>query len=514
MADFSMNVNYAKPQTSSLGDMVNMASGIQQFQQAQQMNPLALEKAQIENQVLRQKNDERVKLQEFTSNPENWQTNGRIDMDKINKVIPTIAPLTGSDVINSLSQLHKNQTEASKAKQELTQSQRTIIGNVDNALGMAGINDPQIVAKTYKGLIASNPDNPEMHRLLNARIDMLTNAKAGPHISKDLLLESASMLPTLEQRQLFGQKASMTPMGGRAYETVTSPQGITGEQPNVQFTGRSAEMSLNPAQREEVSGTDIYGNPITTVKGEFGNVIGQKSVPVIGQPQPPTAPIRFAPGESPETVKAMQAERLMAKDAAIAAAPALTNIQTVRKYLPLAATGANSEAIARLQSVVGNIGGSKPEELAAASRDIIEKSIADLALQKNQALGGKYVEDLKGAAQSLASAGRNPTAIAKSMDQLEPLIQHAQYYQQGLENAIAKNKGDVQIKRDFDNAMIKAYDPQALGAYNAYKSGGEPALNKYLNDLSPDKNKPLTPGQKANIFMKIQKYANLVNGEL
>ena len=63
MADFSMNVNYAKPQGSSLADMVNMASGIQNFQQAQQMNPLALEKAQIENQVLRQKNDERLRLQ-------------------------------------------------------------------------------------------------------------------------------------------------------------------------------------------------------------------------------------------------------------------------------------------------------------------------------------------------------------------------------------------------------------------------------------------------------------------
>ena len=514
MADLSMNVNYAKPQTTSLGDMVNMASGIQNYQQAQQLNPLALEKAQIENQVLRQKNDERVKLQEFTSNPDNWQTNGRIDMDKINAVIPKIAPLTGPEVINSLSGLHKSQTEASKAKQELTQSQRTIIGNVDNALGMAGVIDPKIVEQTYKGLIARNPDNPEMHRLLNSRIDMLKDAQPGEHIKKDLLLESASMLPTLEQRQLFGTKATMTPMGGRSYETLNTPQGITGEPANIQFTGRSAEMSLNPAQREEVTGTDIYGNPITTVKSEFGKVEGQKGVPVIGQPTPAPMPMRFAPGESPETVKSMQAERQIAKDSAVAAAPALTNIRTVRTYLPLAATGTNSEAVQKMQSVVGNFAGSKPEELAAAARDIIEKSIADLALQKNQALGGRFVEDLKGAAQSLSSAGRNPTAIAKSMDQLEPLIQHAQYYQQGLENAIAKNKGDVQIKRKFDNDMIKAYDPQALGAYNAYTQGGEPALNKYLQEISPDKKKPVPPGLKANIFIKMQRYVNLVNGDL
>jgi hypothetical protein len=58
MADFGFNTNLTPNiKQTSLGDMVNMASGIQNYQQAQQMNPLALQKAQIENQVLRQKND-------------------------------------------------------------------------------------------------------------------------------------------------------------------------------------------------------------------------------------------------------------------------------------------------------------------------------------------------------------------------------------------------------------------------------------------------------------------------
>ena len=530
MADFSMNVNYPKPQGSSLADMLGMASGIQNYQQAQQinplalqkaqqeveqarqMNPLALEKAQVENQVIRQKNDERVKLQEFTSNPDNWQTNGRIDMDKINSVIPKIAPLTGSDVINSLSGLHKSQTEAASAKQSLTQSQREIISNRAGLLGRLGVQDPKIVMGELNRLKEENPDNPELNRLVDAYSGPLSKAQPGKHIADDMVRLSQSMLSSAQQETL-SPKAGTLDTGGEIQPTVTQPF-IGGNQPAMRMTGTAIPKTIAPGLREEVSGTDIYGNPITTVKGQFGNVVGQKGVPVIGQPQQAPMPMRFAPGESPDTVKAMQAERLMAKDSAAEAAPALTNIQTVRKYLPLAATGANSEAIAKLQSVVGNVGGSKPEELAAASRDIIEKSIADLALQKNQALGGKYVEDLKGAAQSLASAGRNPTAIAKSMDQLEPLIQHAQYYQQGLENAIAKNKGDVQIKRQFDNDMIKAYDPQALGAYNAFKSGGKVGLDQYLIDLAPDKKKPLTPGQKANIFLKIQKYSNLVNGDL
>ncbi len=150
MADFSMNVNYAKPQATSLGDMLGMASGIQNFQQAQQLNPLALEKAQIENQVLKQKNDERLRLQEFTSNPANWQTNGRIDMDKINSAIPKIAPLTGADVITSLSGLHKSQTEAASAKQSLTQTERNIIAIIDALIAAmpvavkASVEKPQI----------------------------------------------------------------------------------------------------------------------------------------------------------------------------------------------------------------------------------------------------------------------------------------------------------------------------------------------------------------------------------
>jgi hypothetical protein len=56
MADFSMNVNYAKPQVTSLADMVNMAGGIQNYQQAQQMNPLALQRAQQEVEQAKQMN--------------------------------------------------------------------------------------------------------------------------------------------------------------------------------------------------------------------------------------------------------------------------------------------------------------------------------------------------------------------------------------------------------------------------------------------------------------------------
>ena len=50
MADlqFGKPVTYEAPKGMSLADMVNMASGVQQLRQAQQLNPLALQKAQLE----------------------------------------------------------------------------------------------------------------------------------------------------------------------------------------------------------------------------------------------------------------------------------------------------------------------------------------------------------------------------------------------------------------------------------------------------------------------------------
>ena len=336
MADFSMNVNYAKPQGSSLADMVNMASGIQNFQQAQHINPLALEKAQIENQVLRQKNDERLKLQEFTSNPDNWQTNGRIDMDKINKVIPRIAPLTGSDVISSLSGLHKSQTEADRAKQELTQSERTLIGNVDHSLGLMGVNDPKQVIKAYQGLIANNPDNAALHRMVNAKIDLLNKAQPGQHIVKDLLAESASLLSIPQQRAEFAQRVSLTPTGSELKETLTTPQGITGQAPSIRMTGASEPLTLPPGQQQIATEGNPYGLPV-----------GTAYIP----PSPATrqqAPM--VTGLAPQIASTLGANTTVANEdwqrtynEAKEAQPRIAIFQNIKKLAPEAFTGVGGE---------------------------------------------------------------------------------------------------------------------------------------------------------------------------
>ena len=254
--------------------------------------------------------------------------------------------------------------------------------------------------------------------------------------------------------------------------------------------------------QQVVGGQDVSGNPTVMSKEPNTGQITQQPLPIAGG-QP--ANMRIAPTESPTTIATMQEERTAAKDVASSAAPALSNINTVLKYLPLAQTGKGSEAIAGLQSAFGNLAGSTAEEKAAAARDIIQKNIADLGLQKNAALGGKFVKSLEGAQQSLADAGKNPTAIYKAMQQLKPLIEHGKNYQEGLENTITKY-GSIQVKRLYDNAMIDAFDPLAINLYDAYKNKNEKDFKELTFGLSEN--------EKIELGKKMNKYKKLLNGNL
>lgn len=254
--------------------------------------------------------------------------------------------------------------------------------------------------------------------------------------------------------------------------------------------------------QQTVQGQDISGNPTISERDPNTGQIVQKPLPVSG-----TSPInmRIAPTENAKTVENMQTQRTEAQDIASVASNALTNIDTVLKYLPLAATGKGGETIAGLQSVFGNLAGSTAEEKAAAARDIIQKNITDLGLQKNAALGGKYAASLNGAMESLANAGKNPTAIYKAMQQLKPLIEHSKNYSVGLENTINKY-GSVQVKRLYDSAMVNAFDPLAINLYDAYKSNNEKDFKELTAGLSESK--------KVELGQKMAKYNKLINGNL
>jgi len=523
MADFSMNVNYAKPQTSSLGDMINMASGIQNFQQAQQLNPLELEKKQIENQVLRQKNDERLKLQEFTSNPENWQTNGRIDMDKINKVIPTIAPLTGSEVINSLTSIHKSQSDATEARQNLNKQQRAQVADVKSALGFAGVSDPQQVIKAYEGFIKRSPNDPEIHKLLNAEIDLLKKAKAGDHITQDLLTEAGMALPQETQRTTFAQKPGLASIGGATAEILTTPQGISGQAPSAKFTGNVQPNVLGPSI-VEINGIKYYAQP-SKVQG------GQPTLTPVGAEGVtlPNAQQNNAP-QVQSQANAPQRKPVVVEDMPVpqGGIPQLNTFQQARlesgnaliKQSVEAANQAKEgeETSRQIKNYMSSAAGSAPGQFfrkagkwvaGDPNLEILSKNLADQQLRNMKLMGAKTDAadaDVKAASGNVDLTREGLQAIVDRTDASNTAVTA---FQKGLKRYTDQGLNGIVHADKFKEAWADNYDVRVFKAMNIMNSNMTPMQKKMEQQKLL---KGLTDAQLKDLQEKASNIERLQNG--
>jgi len=453
MADLSMNVNYAKPQGSTLGEMLGMASGIQNYQQAQQMNPLALEKAQIENQVLRQKNDERLKLQEFTSNPDNWQTNGRIDMDKLNSVIPKIAPLTGSDVISSFSGLHKSQTDATKAKNAMTQDMRQIVGGRLGILGRMGIDDPKTIIGELDRLKKENPDSREVHDLIEAYKYPLSQASRGPNVVKDLIAQEQSLLSPAQKESSLTPSISTTAQG----QTILTQPSVAGSAPTATI-GVAGGLQNTPLQP--------------------GAVGGQR--PTVGS-LPLPYPVRSASQPyAPEPTEAAdqasgQGYRTRLVEAQGTLPQSRRNVEEVIKQ----ATGIGENLKFPSGGVLGRLEQKVLMALKSDEYDMLAKDLANMALSNTKAMGGV----------GNTVAGLDMQAVANGTVKVPTgvLINIARRVQADQTNIDMQANGAQKFAQQYGDNNIKAYqqlwnanaDTKIFEVMNLYKDITDPTKRKF-----------------------------------
>jgi hypothetical protein len=477
MADFSMNVNYAKPQVTSLGDMVNMASGIQNYQQAQQINPLELEKKQIENQVLRQKNDERLKMQQFIQNPENWQTDGILDLKKINK-LADIAPLTGPERIKELTGIHTDQSAATKARQDLTKQQRAQVADVKSALGFAGVSDPKQVIKAYQGFIDRSPDDPEIHRLLKAEIKLLDRSEAGPHITKDLMTEAGMALPQETQRTTFAQKPGLASVGGGTAETVTTPAGIGGQAPSTKFTGNVEPNILGPnivelngikyvAMPSKVPG----GQPTLTrvgAEGEAGAPQGQVNAPQGQQRRSLVVEDMPVPQGGIPQLNTFQQARLesgtnlikQSVEAANAATEGEETSRQVKNYITSAAGSAPGQMLRKAGKWVAG----DPQ------LEILSKNLADQQLRNMKLMGAKTDAadaDVKAASGNVDLTREGLQAIVDRTDASNTAVKA---FQKGLKRYSDQGLNGIVHADKFKEAWADNYDVRVFKAMNILNS--------------------------------------------
>ena len=269
------------PQPISLSDMINIGRG-----------GIALQKE-------KQANTERVGLQDFFSNPENFQTDGNIDMGKVNAAIPKIAPLTGRDVMKNVSDLSTAQTAANKAKMGLTQDQKALVGQTFNILGKAGVNDRNTYLKALDDLVATNPDNKDLGRLADSYKTIWNKMPENTNFSQLAISGAQTLMPVASQESQFNPQPGTLNTGAQVLPTVTRPS-VAGQAPSIQV-GQAplATNQLGPGARYVPTGrVDMNNNPTALAYGPNGELLGEMTIPAGANPamQPGGAAANQMPG--------------------------------------------------------------------------------------------------------------------------------------------------------------------------------------------------------------------------
>lgn len=455
------------PQQMSLGDMMNFARQGQAYQQAEQMNPLALQQAkqqartgQIALTVEEQKDIERRAMQTFFSEPANFQTDGRIDINKINAAVPKLAPLTGPDYVSKMSTLSTAQTEGLKAKQNLTQDQRQLVGSTLGLLGRAGVNDPQIAIKELQMLVQQNPDNVDLKNLIEkSYVPVFEGMQSGAHVSDVLIKASQSMLTPTQQQATFAPQTGTLATGAEIKQTTTTP-GVGTQAPKIEVGNILAYSQLPPGSRMIDTGTkDLNNNSIFNVFDANGRAIGQTTVPAGVDPsQLPGA----APATTPSAGTATTAPvtQLQTTNTPIsAAAPVLSNAPV---RLPAGPTAA--EQVKAGAEVAPGM------RLPYTVRSASQPFLAEPSEEKDKTAGADYRNNLVNAQIGLPQARRNTEEVMKSANEIADQL--TSWEKQGgfvgnmgrkIRSAIGSDKYDLLAKDLAQQAITQSKTMGSLG---------------------------------------------------
>jgi YD repeat-containing protein len=535
MADFGFNLNLGpQAKQTSLGEMLNLASGAQQLQQAQQINPLQVQEAQQRVQAgnitlgkSRQEEQERLAMQEFMSNPENYQTNGRIDINKLNLSIPRIAPLTGQKHISDLTTLGEAQTKGIEAKNKLSTTQRAIIAGPVAMLGRMGINDPRVYIQELNHLKEMHKDQKDINDLIDVEIGLLSKSKEGPHISQGAIRSAQSLLTPESQEAQFSAKPGLVNTGGSIVPTVTTPS-VAGSTPNVQVGGGAPiPTTLAPNQKIVPTGrVDINNNPTAYVYDSAGNLLGEQTIPGIGgqQPapiQPPAAnapqgqaavqpppqattppPARMRPGETTATYEAANKMRTDAQNAAGQVPLQLFNNNKIIELADKATTGKGADLLANLTGGYAGLpfGGDMASNLNQLGHYM---ALQTSTLAQSAGLNSDAGRAIAG--QMSGTTEWTPDAIKKTARVNRALATATDLVNRGIQNAFNKSN-DPLSARDFQNKWSQVADMEAIQLYDAIKNGSRTDIKYAVDSMGgPNSEKYKKTLQKINFMNSVLK---------
>jgi hypothetical protein len=495
MADFNIKpigTEVRPVQGASLADMVNVARGAQQYQQAQQINPLELQQKQqavrtgeIALGVEEQKNKERTNFQTFMSDPTNYMTDNKFDDVKFNTAIPQIMPLTGLPTIKDLTGVAQAQSEALRAKHALTQDKRELVSRTLGLAGRSKIEDPAMVNEWLDMLVQQNPNDQDLKNLVEKGYKpVFSRMQAGPNVA-DALVKSAQQMLTPSQLETTFEPKTQVLESGR---TVTTQKG-TGTAPTTTTFGVAGGMQATAQPSGAVGGTVGAGTEVAP---------GMRVPYPVRRADQPYMP------EPTEVVDqtAGQAYRNRMVNAQGDLPTGRRNVEEVIKQANL--LNENLYEFEKGGGFPGQVGRKIRMAINSADYDILAKDLARLALSNATAMGG--------AGNTVSGLDMQQVANGTIKMPPEKLVEIARRVQADQTNLDMQANGAQKFAQRFGDNNMKAYqqawnanaDTKVFEAMNIIRFVSDPAKQKAeLNRLFPD------PSQYKDFLTKYQNIKKL-----
>jgi hypothetical protein len=422
--------------------MLNIARGAQAYQQAEQLNPLAVQQqqqaartGQIALSVEEQRDKERRNMQSVMADPSLYTTNGKYDPAKAAKITSEVAPLTGLNYLKDMAGSFGAQ-ETFKTSAIGTQSAEQKFAN-EQVLGIASrltslINNPLIIASE------TNPETiaPEaLAKKLQSYADEQARALGIPkERAAELIapyIEQASTNPAGVRQFLKDKLLTTLDQGSRLSALQPSGVGVTtGAGSATIQTGlfgqqRPGEALPGTLVEAQVPPTTEVVDRVTGERRLIGPMSQRGGAPLVTGVGPAQAGLLGATGAN-----ISEDFKTTVKDAA--EAPSRVAIfQNIKKFAPESFTGVggqrkelaagilnaigipafeqekvNTEELAKNSALLALAGGNTDAaralaEVATPNKKLNEKAIIDIA---NQMIG---IENMKIARSNYLTPAQN-----------------------------------------------------------------------------------------------------------
>jgi len=424
MAGFTADLN-PKTNTMSLADIMKAgAYGAE------------MEVLNRQAQVAREKEKELPVIQGFIADPKNKDEKGNWDLDKVNTILPTIAPISGADFAKKITDGVQNNAQAVKAKLELSNTARGFMASLYGSYAQAGTQDPKEVAM---GMVNLAQQMPELRPYIEPALRNLENVPPGPKFTEVLFKARDEFLPVTQQIEAFAPKAGSTQIGNQFVPTVTTPS-FRGSQPTIKSTTLGG------------------GQGSVTPTGGATTEAGGKPLPKLIQED---ATMNYTGPANPLNLNKFQES---------AYATGQKNVTEANTNKPILAN--MLESVRKVEDYINSAAGSKIGQMTRQGLkfvfsdpelDMTVKNLANLQARSSAIMGLDKTDSSRDLNSKLSgSVDIAPEALAGVMKQVKAETKAAEQYIAGV-NKFVEKRGDINgyiQEQKFQRKWAEHYDPR------------------------------------------------------